>query len=145
MTATGEPITRQATCVAIDGRGVLIEGPPGSGKTSLALELIDRGALLVGDDGVLLRTEGSRLIASPHPRTRGMIEVRNLGILEFPCTDGVPLALALTLDAKAPRFIERAGTHEIAGIALPHLRTWPEGGPLAIKAELALRHFGLHF
>jgi len=143
--ATGEEITRQATCIEIDGRGVLIEGAPGSGKTSLALELIDRGARLVGDDGVLLRAEGSRLIASPHPRTRGLIEVRNLGILKFPCTEGVALALALTLDAKAPRFVEEAGALEIAGIALPHLQIWPEGGPLAIKAELALRHFGLHF
>lgn len=38
----------QATCVAIGGRGVLIEGLPGSGKSSLALALIDRGAQLVG-------------------------------------------------------------------------------------------------
>jgi len=39
----------QATAVAINGRAVLIEGPPGAGKSTLALALIDRGAVLVGD------------------------------------------------------------------------------------------------
>ena len=50
----------QFTCVAIKGRGVLIEGAPGSGKSSLALALIDRGAVLVGDDGVTLAAQGGR-------------------------------------------------------------------------------------
>ncbi|MFM5886059.1 MAG: HPr kinase/phosphorylase, partial [Novosphingobium sp.] len=47
-------VLHQATAVAIGGRGVLIEGAPGSGKSSLALALIDRGAALIGDDGVAL-------------------------------------------------------------------------------------------
>ena len=55
----------QATCVAIEGRGLMIEGSPGSGKSSLALALIDRGAMLIGDDGVLLEPRGDRLHASP--------------------------------------------------------------------------------
>ncbi|HQA17982.1 MAG TPA: serine kinase, partial [Novosphingobium sp.] len=45
-------LVHQATCVAIKGRALLIEGPPGSGKSSMALALIDRGAALIGDDGV---------------------------------------------------------------------------------------------
>jgi hypothetical protein len=40
------------TCVAIRGRGVLLLGPSGAGKSDLALRLIDRGAALVGDDGI---------------------------------------------------------------------------------------------
>ena len=60
-------LSYQATCVAIGGRAVLIEGEPGSGKSSLALALIDRGAALIGDDGVRLELRGNRLYASPPP------------------------------------------------------------------------------
>ncbi|HEY6868656.1 MAG TPA: HPr kinase/phosphatase C-terminal domain-containing protein, partial [Novosphingobium sp.] len=83
----------QATCVAIGGRAVLITGEPGSGKSSLALALIDRGALLVGDDGVALAARAGRLLASPAPATTGLIEVRNVGLLTRPVARGVPVAL----------------------------------------------------
>ena len=66
----------QATCVAIGGRGVLIQGPPGSGKSSLALALIDRGAMLVGDDGLNVEAQGAVLRAFPPPRIAGLIEVQ---------------------------------------------------------------------
>ena len=45
-------IAWQATCVAIAGRALLIEGAPGTGKSSLGLALIDRGAQLIGDDSM---------------------------------------------------------------------------------------------
>ena len=137
------PFTRQATCIAIDGRAVLIEGPSGTGKSSLALTLIDRGAELVGDDGVLLHESEGRLLAQPHPNTRGLIEVRNLGILPFPCREKAPVSLIVTLDSEAPRFIEAANRVEIGGVTLPALRLQPHAGPLALKVELALLHYGL--
>lgn len=136
------PLVRQASCVAVDGRAVLIEGASGTGKSGLALELIDRGAVLVGDDGVLLEAADERLLARPHPNTRGLLEVRNLGILAFPCMEEAPVVLVIALDPQAPRFIEAAETVEIAGMALPLVRLWPHAGPLALKAELALSHFG---
>jgi serine kinase of HPr protein (carbohydrate metabolism regulator) len=136
------PIARQSTCVAIDGRAVLIEGAPGTGKSSLALALIDRGAVLVGDDSVLLAAEGARLVARPHPNTRGLLEVRNLGLLPFPCAEAAPVVLLLVLDAQAARYVEEAERTTIAGVEIPLIRLWPEGGALALKAELALRRFG---
>ncbi len=138
-----EPVARQSTCITIAGRGVLIEGPSGSGKSSLALALIDRGAALVGDDSVLLEAQGAILRAYPHPHTRGMLEIRNLGLLPFPCIEAVPVALVLTLDDAAPRYIEAPESTRIAGIALPLIRLWPQGGSLPLKAENALRHYGL--
>lgn len=143
MTAAVPALVRQAGCVAIGGRGILIEGAPGTGKSSLALALVDRGAELVGDDGVLLSAEGARLVARPHPRTRGLMEVRNLGILPFPCLNAAPVALVVAFDPDAPRFIERAESIGIAGISIPLVRIWPQDNPPAIKAELALRHYGL--
>ncbi|KHK92013.1 HPr kinase/phosphorylase [Novosphingobium malaysiense] len=143
--ASPKPRSRQAGCIAIAGRGVLIEGPPGTGKSSLALALIDRGAELVGDDSVELSLRAGRLIASPHPNTRGLLEVRNLGLLPFPCRGEVPVALIIILDEAAPRYIEAAEMAEIEGIALPRVRLRPQDHPPAIKVELALRHYGLQF
>ena len=133
----------QATCVAIGARGVLIEGPPGSGKSSLALALIDRGAVLVGDDGVLLARDGSGLRASPASVTQGLLEVRNLGLLKFPTVADVPVALVMILDPAAPRFRETPDWVERAGCRLPAIALWPDSPILALRAELALRTYGL--
>lgn len=133
----------QATCVAIDGRGLLIEGAAGSGKSSLALALIDRGAVLVGDDGVSLAPRGQRLFASPAPNIEGLLEVRGLGLLPFPTVSDVPVALLLRLDPAGERFIERAATALRQGIELPLVSLWPDTPALPIKAELALRTYGL--
>lgn len=135
-------VTHQATCVAIDGRAILIEGEPGTGKTSLALALIDRGATLVGDDGVLLEQREGRLWALPHPNTRGLIEVRNVGIAAMPCGEAA-VALLITLDAAAPRHVEGPTATQRAGIVLPSLTLWPESPVLAIRTEMALSMHGL--
>jgi serine kinase of HPr protein (carbohydrate metabolism regulator) len=133
----------QATCVAIGERALLIEGAPGSGKSTLALALIDRGAALVGDDAVMLEAIGGRLVARPHPNTRGLIEVRNLGLVPMPVREEVPVALALRLDPAAPRFVEAADRRELVGVVLPRLLLTPHDPLLAVKAELALIRFGL--
>lgn len=133
----------QAGCVAIGERAVLIEGTPGAGKSSLALALIDRGAVLVGDDGVLLEPRDGILYARPHPNTRGLIEVRNLGLVTLAICEEAPVALVLRLDEAAPRFVETAEAYELAGVALPMLRLWPGSPVLHLKAELALERFGL--
>lgn len=135
------PVAHQASCVAIGGRAVLIEGPSGSGKSTLTLALLDRGAALVGDDGVLLDAQASRLMASPHPRIAGLVEVRNLGLLRLAEPLTAPVALVLVLDADAPRFIETAETCDRGGVTLPLIRLDPGSG--ALRAELALAHYGL--
>lgn len=135
----------QATCVAIGGRGVLIQGPPGSGKSSLALALIDRGAMLVGDDGLNVEAQGAVLRAFPPPRIAGLIEVRNVGILTRPVTSFVPIALALRLDPAAPRLPEEPDELSIEGINLPCLALWPDSPVLALRAEAALERWGLSF
>ena len=136
-------VLHQATCVAIGGRAILIEGAPGSGKSSLALALIDRGAVLIGDDGVSLTVRRGQLYASPPPNIAGLLEVRNLGLLQFPTVSDVPVALVVLLDAAAERFIEAAERLELGGVALPMVRLWPGGEVLALKVELAVRQFGL--
>lgn len=132
----------QATCVAVDGRAILIEGEPGSGKSSLALALIDRGATLIGDDGVMLEKRDGRLWVMPHPATRGLIELRNVGIATMPSTEA-PAALVLMLDRAAPRHVEAADSVVRHGVRLPCLAFWPDSPVAAIRAEMALSIHGL--
>ena len=134
-------IAHQAGAVAIDGRAVLIEGPPGSGKSSLALALIDRGAVLIGDDAVMLEAVEGRLLAHPHPNVAGLIEVRNVGLVTMPVMGAVPVALVL--DPEAPRFVETAEAVERAGVTLPLRRLWPDSPVLALRAEWGLRQYGV--
>jgi serine kinase of HPr protein (carbohydrate metabolism regulator) len=143
MTASGSiSVSHRATCVAVGGRAVLIEGPPGAGKSSLALALIDRGALLVSDDVVVLTAAHGRVRAHPHPRIAGLLEVRNLGLVAMPTENDVPVALVLVLDRAAERYVESADTTTRAGCQIPLLRLWPDSPVLALRAELALSQFG---
>lgn len=140
-------VAHQATCVAVASegrlRGILIEGLPGTGKSSLALALIDRGARLVGDDGVMLSAEDGQLFAAPHPNTRGLIEVRNVGLVPMAAVDRAAVCLLLALEDDAPRFVENAPTIERAGIAIPRVALWPGAPVLALRAEQALAVHGL--
>jgi serine kinase of HPr protein (carbohydrate metabolism regulator) len=132
----------QASCVAIDGRALLIEGPPGSGKSSLALALIDRGAMLVGDDGVALEMREDRIWASPPPNIAGNLEIRNVAIVELPAVEA-PVALLVRLDKAAPRHVEQADRARVLGCELPLVLLWPDSPALALRAEWALRLHGL--
>ena len=129
------------TAVAVDGRGVLIEGPPGSGKTSLALMLIDRGATLIGDDGIELRSAGC-VFAYPADETRGLIEVRNVGLVAAECTNA-PICLLLSLSENAPRYIDQSSIRDIAGHTIPMIEFYPGDAAQAVRAEYALRTYGL--
>lgn len=138
---SGPPI-RQASCVAIDGRALMIEGPPGSGKTSLTLALIDRGATLIGDDGVTLTRGGEKICASPPPNITGTIELRNVGLFQLPVTTA-PLALVLRIDPGAPRFVDEPDIELIEGVAVPLLRFALDPLAAAIRAEHALARYGI--
>jgi serine kinase of HPr protein (carbohydrate metabolism regulator) len=135
-------VLANVTCVAIGARAVLIEGPPGSGKSSLALALIDRGATLVGDDGVTLEARQGRLWAAPPPNIAGLIELRNLGLMPLPTTEA-PLALVVRLDREAPRFIDAAERAERAGHPLPLVALDPRSPVLPLLVEYALKTYGL--
>lgn len=131
-----------ATCVAIGGRAVLIEGPPGSGKSDLALRLIDRGAKLVADDQTLVVRAGTGLVARPPQTIEGQVEVRGLGIVTLPHLAEAPVALLLRLDPDPPRLPERR-RRVVAGIEVRVIVLDPRPVSAAIKVELALSQPGL--
>ena len=128
-----------ATTVAIDGAAVLLLGPSGSGKSDLALRLIDRGATLVSDDYTLLTPLDGQLIANAPPTISGKIEVRGLGIVALDRVGNVPVMLAVRLDRPVERMPSqtRADYH---GIAIHEVAIDPFELSAPIKVELALRH-----
>ena len=72
------------TAVSIDGKGLLILGQSGSGKSQLALALITHGAKLISDDQVILINTESEIILSAPKSISGKIEARFVGILKIP-------------------------------------------------------------
>src|SRR5580693_1856546 len=92
-----EMLLAHATTVAIDGRGVLLRGPSGSGKSDLALRLIDAGARLVADDQSELSRHGETIIVRAPAAIAGLIEVRGVGILRVDTIAEAPLALVADL------------------------------------------------
>lgn len=87
-----------ASAVAIEGRALLILGKSGAGKSSLALELLAKGAELIGDDRVELVDFAGAPHLRAHPRQRGHIEARGIGILSAPHRVSAPLGAVVDLD-----------------------------------------------
>lgn len=134
----------QATCVALSiggvALGVLLRGAPGSGKSDLALRLIDRGAHLIADDLVELRRQDDALIASAPETIRGRMEVRGLGIVAVPSLEAAPLALIFDLSAPGdvPRLPDPA-VEEILGVQVPKLVLAPFESSAPAKIRIALQ------
>jgi len=135
--------TIHATSVAIAGRVVLICGRSGSGKSDLALRLIDRGGRLVSDDYTYIRRAEGRLLASAPETIRGKIEVRGLGIVELEPVADAPVCLCIDLDRVAERLPEAPQPRRIAGVDVPVLAFNALEASTPIKVELALNLFGL--
>jgi len=130
--------TLHASCVAIDGRAVLIEGRSGSGKSDLALRLIDRGARLVSDDYTVLVRERDRLLAQPPATIAGKIEVRGIGIVDMPHGERVPVALVVCLSEQVERMPDDGEIRTIAGVVVPMITLNAREASAAIKVGLAL-------
>jgi HPr kinase/phosphorylase len=131
-----------ATCVAIEGHGLLLRGPSGAGKSDLALRLIDHGAKLVADDQVCLRADGGRLIASAPRNLQGRLEIRGLGPVPLPDSElmrAVPVTLIADLVAagELPRLPDPA-YETLLGCRLPWLAAEAFSGAAPIKLRRAL-------
>ena len=135
--------TVHATCVALGERAVLIGGRSGSGKSDLALRLIDRGARLVSDDYTYVRRVEGRLSASAPRNILGKIEVRGVGVIETETASDVPVALFVDLDRAAERLPTGAEPRMVAGVALPTIGLAGLEASAPIKVEAALKLLGL--
>ncbi len=135
--------TLHASSVSIYGRAVLIEGLSGSGKSDLALRLIDRGATLVSDDYTIVRRVDGKLLASAPPNIAGLCEVRGVGLVSMPFASDVPVALIVSTGALIERLPEVATTRIVAGIAIPTAMIAPLEASAPVKVEMLLKTRGL--
>ena len=137
------------TCLSVGGQGVLILGDPGSGKSDLALRLIDQKgygiarlplpSILVADDQVVVKRQGNRLVASAPPVLRGKFEIRGLGIVDMAVQAKVNLKLVVQLRTHAK--IERmpsAAVLKILGVSLPMTEIDPaaDSAPARLRAAV---------
>jgi HPr kinase/phosphorylase len=121
--------TIHASAVLVGTKAVLIRGPSGSGKSRLALALLqaaDDGVLpfarLVADDRCHAEAVNGRVLLRPAKGLEGLIEVRGLGIRRVPYEAQAIALLAVDLAEHQPRMPD-AGDHgvDVAGIRLPRL------------------------
>jgi serine kinase of HPr protein (carbohydrate metabolism regulator) len=134
-----------ASTVALDGRAVLISGPSGSGKSDLALRLLDRGFVLVSDDRTIVRNEGSRLIASAPETIKGKLEVRGVGIIEMEHERDAPIALIVELTSDIQRLPDEGRERLVLGAAIPLINVDAMTASAPSKVAVALDRLGLKF
>jgi serine kinase of HPr protein (carbohydrate metabolism regulator) len=137
--------TVHASAATVAGRGVLIRGAAGSGKSSLILQLLTTGqkdTALVADDRVVLRHEADHVIAAAPDAIAGLLEIRGQGIVRVPfvARATVDLVVDLMPAAECPRLPapeERAVT--LCGVTVARIFVasgTPDGGA---RVRAALR------
>jgi serine kinase of HPr protein (carbohydrate metabolism regulator) len=134
-----------ASCVALEGRAILIGGPSGSGKSDLALRLLDRGFTLVSDDRTIVRKDGERLIASAPATIKGKLEIRGVGIVDMESVSDVPVALVVELTCDIQRLPDDSRERKILGAGVPLINVDATTASAASKVAVALDRLGLKF
>jgi serine kinase of HPr protein (carbohydrate metabolism regulator) len=134
-----------ASCVASGGRAVLIAGPSGSGKSDLALRLLDRGFTLVSDDRTIVRKDGDKLVASAPPTIKGKLEIRGIGIVDIESINDIPVALVVDLTTDFQRLPDDGRERLILGVGIPLVNLDAMTASAPSKVAIALDRLGLKF
>jgi HPr kinase/phosphorylase len=137
-----DPLLVHATAIAIEGDAVLLRGPPGAGKSDLALRLIEGGARLLTDDQALLQRVDNRIIVRAPAAIVGLIEVRGIGIVQVASLEEAPLALVVDLvpSAQVERFPDNR-FEMMLGLSVPLIALAPFEASATAKLRLARQRF----
>jgi serine kinase of HPr protein (carbohydrate metabolism regulator) len=123
----------------------LLAGPSGSGKSDLALRLLDLGFTLVSDDRTIVRKDGDRLIASAPATIKGKLEIRGIGIVDMESTDDIPVALVVDLTTDMQRLPDDGRERLILGAGIPLVNVDAMTASAPSKVAIALDRLGLKF
>ena len=110
-----------ASAVVHRGIGFLFTGRSAAGKSDLTLRVLDQGGSLIADDQVLLQEEKGKLLASAPTPIKGLVEIRGLGLFEFPHLDHFPLSYEVRLRGQGSleRLPETQENVSYLGVKLP--------------------------
>jgi len=129
-------IEEHGSLVNIFGKGVLILGKSGIGKSEMVLDLINNNHLFVGDDRIILSNKNSTIFGESHPILKNLIEVRGIGIMDFLKTNGYKSIMDWTtvdlivelIDFKADgvddseRLGKKYQLKKILGVGVPYIK-----------------------
>lgn len=122
------------TAVALDDVACLLTGAPGTGKSTIALEMIALGASLVSDDRVDIAQAEGVLVASAPATISGLIEARGLGLLRLTPSPTARLVLLVDLDTPATNRLPSAAFRDLLGIPVPVINGRERQGLAALLA-----------
>jgi len=127
-----------ATSVAIEDNGLAIFGDPGSGKSDLALRLIDSGATLISDDITVFSKLEKNINLFGIENTKGLLEVREVGIITVPYVEGIKLKLVVRLTDKVIERIPKKNQINLLGLKFPKLEINGKNSSSVAKVKVKL-------
>ena len=127
-----------ATSVAIEDNGLAIFGDPGSGKSDLALRLIDSGATLISDDITVFSKLEKNINLFGIENTKGLLEVREVGIITVPYVEGIKLKLVVRLSDKVIERIPKKNQINLLGLKFPKLEINGKNSSSVAKVKVKL-------
>lgn len=134
-----------ATCIELNGKGVLLLGKSGAGKSGLALQMMELfQAKLVADDRTDLSVSTNRITASCPDVLKGKLEIRGIGIVDFPYIKKTQLRLAVEL-VDHPEDVERLPSpafYELENVKIPKIRLYSFDMAGSCKLKIACDELG---
>ena len=127
-----------SSSVVIDDNGVLILGDSGSGKSDLALRLIDNGATLISDDISICRKNSNNIYLHCPPEIKGLLEVREIGIITVPFVERIKLRLVVNLRSKNNERFPKDNSFRILGIKIPLISIEGKNSSAVAKIKVKL-------
>ena len=116
LTLENNPV--HGSAIAVGGRGFLIRGASGSGKSGLVLQMMALGADLISDDQVIMERSAGTIIMSAPQTLVGKIEARFVGILNVPSRQNVVLNHVIDLDVDSQAQLPQLQYCEVLGLRI---------------------------
>ena len=127
-----------SSAIVLEDNGILIIGDSGSGKSDLALRLIDSGATLISDDITICEKKKNLIYLSAPLETRGLLEVREVGIITVPFVEGIILRMIVKLEAGGLERIPQKNKYKIFGLKIPMLTINGKNSSSVVKVKVKL-------